>query len=470
MKSTRLKDFVVKKSIRAESIPNYEKLEVLGVSNQLGITITGHKKSKDLAKYQLIQEGDFAYNPYRINVGSIGLTPAGKKGLVSPAYVVFRTTDHLIPELLLDFLKSQEGLRQIGKYARGTVRKALRFEDLRQIELPIPSMDRQLKILSKRKNVKTVNDLLQSELTHQQNLLKKLRQQILQEAIEGKLTADWRAQNRDVEPAGELLKRIAAEKAQLIKDKKIRKQKPLPPITEEEKPFELPQGWEWCRLEQLLLILLGGHAFKSPLFKKSGTKQVLRLGNIRPYKLRLDEKPVYISEEYAKKAESVKLSPGDILITMTGTRKKRDYCYTVLLEENDFQNVDLYLNQRVGCFRFGRAIIKRYYDYCFKDDRLLDQVFSTATGTANQANIGSNTLRSWLVPLPSAIEQQAIVTKVEKLLALCDQLEARITHNQTHAEQLLQAVLQEAFSHNNDSATTPTSSKAAANTLESTSA
>ena len=86
-------------------------------------------------------------------------------------------------------------------------------------------------------------DELKAELIHQQTLLKQLRQQILQEAIEGKLTTDWRAQNPDVEPASELLKRIAAEKAQLVKDKKIKAQKPLPPIMDEEKPFEIPQGW-----------------------------------------------------------------------------------------------------------------------------------------------------------------------------------------------------------------------------------
>jgi len=86
----KLGSFLQKKSIRAETLPDFEKIDVLGVSNQVGITTTGHKKSKDLSKYQLIEKGDFAYNPYRINVGSIGLVSNGIRGLVSPAYVVFR--------------------------------------------------------------------------------------------------------------------------------------------------------------------------------------------------------------------------------------------------------------------------------------------------------------------------------------------------------------------------------------------
>ena len=335
----------------------------------------------------------------------------------------------------------------------GAANVALSVRKIQEIEIPLPTIEIQREIVERFKSIVREEDELKTELTHQQILLKKLRQQILQEAIEGKLTADWRARNPNVEPASELLGRIAAEKAKLVEEKNIKAQKALPPITDEEKLFELPQGWEWCRLDQILIVLLGGYAFKSPLFKKSGTKQVLRLGNIRPYTLRLNEKPVYIDEEYANEAESVKLDPGDILITMTGTRGKRDYCYTVLLEEKDFQRVDLYLNQRVGCFRFSRHICKRYYDYCLKDDRLLDQVFSTATGAANQANIGSNTLRSWHVPLPSVEEQQAIVTKFEKLLALCDQLETQIIQNQNYAELLMQAVLKEAFSQSADTAT-----------------
>ena len=84
------------------------------------------------------------------------------------------------------------------------------------------------------------------------NLLKAVKQAILQEAIQGKLTADWRAKHPEtVEGASEPLKRIKAEKEKLIKEKKIRKEKPLPPITEKEIPFELPEGWVWCRLGEV---------------------------------------------------------------------------------------------------------------------------------------------------------------------------------------------------------------------------
>src|SRR5690606_30053936 len=84
-----------------------------------------------------------------------------------------------------------------------------------------------------------------------------LKQSILQDAIQGKLTEEWRTQNPDKEPASELLKRIKAEKTQLIKDKKIRKEKPLPPITEDQIPFELPEGWVWSILDEIALFKNG---------------------------------------------------------------------------------------------------------------------------------------------------------------------------------------------------------------------
>jgi len=339
----------------------------------------------------------------------------------------------------------------------GTSKESINQTNFKNYEIPYFDIERQDLWIEKLKSTLGKKELLGAELAHQQTLLKKLRQQILQEAIEGKLTADWRAENPDLEPASKLLKRIAAEKTQLIKDKKIKAQKPLPPITEEEKQFELPDNWVWCRLDNIIDNLLGGYAFQSPLFKKTGNKQVLRLGNIRPYIVRIDENPVFVDEDVASEASNAKLKSGDLLITMTGTRGKRDYCYSVLLKNEHFQDRDLYLNQRVGCIRFNRNISLDYYDYCLKSDDLLYQIFSTATGAANQANIGSNALRSWIVPLPPLSEQIIIVAKVEKLLALCDQLEAQITQNQSHAEQLMQAVLKEAFSRSGnpqDAATT----------------
>src|SRR5690606_28484572 len=238
-KGKTLGEYIEKWHVKKADWKGEHELEVLGVSNVEGITTTSHVKSQDLSGYLVIEPNTFAYNPYRINVGSGGLTPNNVFGVVSPAYIVFKVREgKLIPELLLEFLKSFDGLQQINKYARGTVRKALRFDDLCKIEVNFPDYNEQKNIFEKKLIVGKKSDELETEIQTQKQLLTQLKQSILQEAMQGKLTVDWREQNPNTEPASELLKRIKAEKAQLIKDKKIKKEKPLPPITAEEIPFE----------------------------------------------------------------------------------------------------------------------------------------------------------------------------------------------------------------------------------------
>jgi type I restriction enzyme S subunit len=279
----------------------------------------------------------------------------------------------------------------------------------------------------------------------QKHLLTQLKQSILQEVIQGKLTEKWRKQNPDVEPASELLKRIKAEKAQLIKEKKIKKEKPLPPITEDEIPFEIPENWSWCKLGEINNTFLGGSAFSSSRFLKSSSNQVVRISNVKNDKLDLIKNAVFIDEINANENLRNELFPNDIIITMTGTRLKRDYCYTVLLKKNDFINKKLFLNQRVGCFRLNNSIETGFLIKVLKSTDLLEPVFQSSTGSANQANIGKNALLNILIPLPPFEEQKIIAEKVETLMKKCNALEQEITQSEQHVNMLMQAVLKEAF-------------------------
>ena len=116
----------------------------------------------------------------------------------------------------------------------------------------------------------------------------------MQLAVMGKLVP----QDPDDEPASVLLERIATEKARLVKEGKIKKEKHLPPISEEEKPFALPDGWEWCYVG-MIADVKGGYAFKSGDFIVAGNAQVIRMGNVKPDELRLNENPVFISNALA---------------------------------------------------------------------------------------------------------------------------------------------------------------------------
>jgi type I restriction enzyme S subunit len=110
---------------------------------------------------------------------------------------------------------------------------------------------------------------------------------------------------------------------------------------------------------------------------------------------------------------------------MTGTRAKKDYLFTALISKNPYKGKMLYLNQRVGAIR--AFLCANYLNKALKVERLQEMVFSTSTGSANQANIGINSLRQWLIPLPPGKEQQRIVEKVDQLMTLCDKLEQNLT-------------------------------------------
>lgn len=123
---------------------------VLGVTNIEGVTVTGIEASDDKSKYLRLRPNRFVYNPYRINVGSIGLSRDDQDGIASPAYVIFKTKDQLDSQFLFRFLKSNRGNQLINFYGnRGTVRSALRFEDLCKIEIPLPPLDEQRRIVAR---------------------------------------------------------------------------------------------------------------------------------------------------------------------------------------------------------------------------------------------------------------------------------------------------------------------------------
>ena len=243
-----------------------------------------------------------------------------------------------------------------------------------------------------------------------------LKASILQYAMEGKLVK----QDPNDEPASELLKKIENEKDQLIEEGKIKKSRKLPAITDEEKPFDIPDNWEWARLEDISTFM-SGFAYKSRFYVKSASNQVIRLGNVKNDHLILDNKQVFIDDKYANETNAYKIREGNILFTMTGTRKKRDYFFTLLVNKKDVSKRNLYLNQRVGCLNHIFSVNKKWLNYILKSQTILDEVFINETGTANQGNIGSAKTMRIVLPIPPLEEQKRIVAKIEKLMPLVDE-------------------------------------------------
>ena len=266
--------------------------------------------------------------------------------------------------------------------------------------------------------------------------IKDIRDLVLSLAVKGKLVP----QDPNDEPASILLKKIKTEKEQLIKDKKIKKDKDLAPISEEEIPFEIPESWEWVRLGQISEFL-NGFAFKSSSYVLDSKNQIIRLGNVKNDNLLLESNPVYVPDEIAEISIKYKLEVNDILVTLTGTRDRRDYFYTLLIDEQMIGDRNLFLNQRVGCIKVNNSLNPKLINSYLKTAYVLNQIFLTETGTANQGNIGSTATQELILPLPPLAEQKRIVLQVEKLMKVCDELEKLVEKSQKEESLLMGSIM-----------------------------
>ena len=442
-KKVKVGDFLFEREGRykpdAKEIQGLQRIDKIDFSGNFHVA---NKPSK--TNMILIKSGDLVISGINVAKGALGVYHGDADVTATIHYSSYTFDESKVSvEFFKRFLKSPIFIQLLKEQVKGGIKTEIKPKHLLPLEIMLPDKDEQLFILSQFQRIENEDAELKHELTRQQALLKKLRQQILQEAIEGKLTADWRAQNPNVEPASELLKRIAAEKAQLVKDKKIKAQKPLPPITDEEKPFELPRGWEWCRLDQLI--------YESPR-TGSSPKTVDYPTNTKTLKLgattsgRFDSTQVkYINEEISRDS-FLWIKPRDILIQRGNSIDFVGVSAIYQGEENCFIYPDLMMKLKPVS-----SLSEVFLHHALMSPSCREYFRSNATGAQkSMPKINQAVVSGALVPLCCEEEQLAIVTKVEKLLSLCDQLETQITQNQTHAEQLMQAVLKEAFSHNNE--------------------
>lgn len=244
----------------------------------------------------------------------------------------------------------------------------------------------------------------------------KLRELILTLAVQGKLVP----QDPADEPAGALLQKIRAEKDRLIADGKIKRDKPLAEIAEEEKPFGLPEGWEWGRLADLAYPQ-AGFAFKSSGFNDAGHGLPL----IRIRDVGDNDPATFFTGEF--RPEFV-VQPGDWLISMDGEFRVREW-----------RGPDALLNQRVTrLIFFGDELFKPFISTALQF-RLHELQGTKAYTTVDHLSGGQ--IAAAVIPVPPLNEQSRIVTRVEELMRLCDALEAKCQLEAAQHAQLVSTLL-----------------------------
>lgn len=430
-KWVRLGDVILKLTDGAHRTPTYKKNGVPFLSVK---DISSGKIDYSNCKFISRNEHEKLFERCNPEKGDLLLTKVGTTGIP----VIVETDDEFslfvsvallkLPTNLINiyFLKhlinSPLVQVQVKENTRGVGNKNWVMRDIANTIIPLPPLGEQKRIVEKIEDLMPLVEAYEESWQRLEDLNKKfpedMKKSLLQEAIKGKLV-----DQRPEEGTGEeLYKTIQAEKKKLIKEGQIKKQKALPEITEEEIPFDIPENWKWVRLGEIM-DFQGGYAFKSSSYVSKSKNQVIRLGNVKQNQLLTDTKPVYIADDLAEEVENYKIEQDDIIVTMTGTRRKKDYFYVTLITQDDISEKVLYLNQRVGCFRLAKSVYNKYILKVLQSNPIRNIIFERETGTANQGNIGSEDIKTFIyIPLPPLGEQKRIVKKIEELLPLCDEL------------------------------------------------
>ncbi|MBL1252286.1 restriction endonuclease subunit S [Salmonella enterica subsp. enterica serovar Ceyco] len=254
--------------------------------------------------------------------------------------------------------------------------------------------------------------------------IKKLRELILELAVRGKLVP----QDPNDEPASELLKRIAAEKAELVKQGKIKKPKPLPEISEEEKPFELPVGWEWARLGVLCKKLTDGS--HNPPKDAGNGYPMLSSQNIQDGYIDIENPSRYVSEDdFEKENARTLVQKNDVLLTIVGSIGRS----AVVLEDKSFV-----LQRSVAVI--DTSLYSHFLSNFFKAITAQNYFIENGKGTA-QKGIYLGQLSLMLIPVPSLGEQKRISDRLNELMILCDQLEQHSLTSLDAHQQLVETLL-----------------------------
>lgn len=305
---------------------------------------------------------------------------------------------------------------------KGMANVSLPMNRIADVMVTVPSIDKQREIIELEKQLVEkeieADNLFADQLTQLENL----KQAILQEAVQGKLVK----QDPKDEPASELLKRIKAEKA-----KSGKKEKPLPPIKTEEIPFEIPENWVWCRLGEIGESTIG-IIFKPSQVGKIGIP-VLRANNVQNGKIDYADLISVNTEVREKQIANI----GDILLCVrSGSNNLIGKAAMIEKEGMSFGAfMSLYRSE------FNSYILKFMHSDIFKK-----QINDKKSTGINQLTQG--TLNNIMIPLPPLSEQKRIVAEIEKQLTKTKQLKEHIIANQQATEQLLKALLHQAFEVN----------------------
>lgn len=430
-KKVKIGDFLTEREGRYkpnnESVANLKRLEKIDFSGTVHIS---EKPSK--TDMIIVHPGDLVISGINVSKGAITVYKGGEPVAATIHYSSYIFNDSIVDlDYFKFFVKSPAFIETLKQQVKGGIKTEIKPKTFLSLEIILPDLKTQKGIVKKlSKELETVF-ILQNEIESQKGYTKQLRQNILQDAIEGKLTASWRKSypfqkgNPDYD-AEALFEKIQKEKAS---DKK---QKELLPISDEEKTFEIPDGWKWVRLGEICEGFMYGTSAKS---SPEGKCPVLRMGNIQNGKIDW-EKLVFSSD--AEEIEKYKLKKFDLLFNRTNSREMVGK--TAIFES---EKEAIYAGYLV---RFRPIYSSPHFiNIILNSNTHREWCNSVKVDALGQSNINAEKLKNFVAPLPSFAEQKEIVVCVETKLQIITALENQIAEREQLTKQLMQSILKQAF-------------------------
>lgn len=363
------------------------------------------------ASNRFVSQSDFEKEDKRTNirrgdlllciVGSIGKTAIVDTDI---PFTAQRSVAIIKTFIDVNFLKvvveSPFFLEFLFKKSAGTAQKGVYLNTLKEALIPIPPIEEQKRIVNKIKELFVEIDSYDNHYLALEALNKRfpkdLEKSILQFAIQGKLVN----QDTSDEPSSELLKRISEQKERMIKEKIIKKEKPLPPITEEEIPFDIPETWEWVRLKNISTF---GNFNQASPEKINPDDWVLDLKEIEKNTGRILEQKT--ASEKTIKSNKYKFNQNDVLYG-----KLRPYLNKVTIAPHEG-----YCTTEIFPITLIKGVYPKYIQYVLMSPYFLNYAHSLSYGV-KMPRLGTTQIANALIPLPPANEQIKIVEKIEEMI------------------------------------------------------
>ena len=376
----------------------------------------------------LVKKGDLVISGINIEKGAMTVYEGDNDITATIHYSSYIYDKEKIDiEFLKYFLKSSEFKQAIKEQVPGGIKTEIKPKHLLPLEVFIPTTIEEQKIVVENlKSIEKENLNLATEINTQLTFVKQLRQSFLREAMQGKLVAQKPSDGN----AKDLLEKIKAEKTKSGKKEKLHTL-----IKKEEIPFEIPENWIWCRLNQICLKITDGTHF-SPPNTEYGNYKYITAKNIKEIGIDLS-KISYVTDDIHKEIYS-RCNPeyGDVLYIKDGAT-------TGIVTLNNLKE-EFSMLSSVALIKTSDDINNKFLLYMMRSPFYYNATRDDMSGVAI-TRVTLDKIQKTLTPLPPLSEQQRIVEKLDELMRMCDELEQSIKASQGQNEKLLQQVLREAL-------------------------